>query len=512
MSEDLIQVFGNAEAAAGVPRAEVAAAPPAAQRRSLRPRPSLLGRQLSSPKLRLLDKAAIQLALALTLLDSPMLRGQSLADYLVARISIRTLMAGTALLALWRVLEWTLGLYQSNLNYRAAVLIWKVPVATLLCAMPIPYLLRFADPASGSPRDALLFWFYACTLLLVIRAGVVTIEEHIRPAFRKPRTAVICGTGPLARTKALELAAHRKFRYQLLGFVDNNPHPEAHALAPLLCGVGELERMLMHQPIDEVIIGLPLKSRFGEVEEIVAICGRAGVQMQYSLDLFDTDVVKSRKVGEGESEGVVLEMVHHDHRILMKDVFDRTLSAIGLVLLSPLFAAIAIAIKLSSPGPVFFVQQRFGLNKRRFGMIKFRSMVVDAEARQATLEHMNENKGPTFKMRNDPRVTRVGALLRSTSLDELPQLLNVLRGEMSLVGPRPLPTRDVQRFSEPWLMRRFSVKPGITGLWQVSGRSDTDFDAAIKLDLHYIDRWSLVMDVRILVRTFGAVIRRSGAY
>ena len=125
---------------------------------------------------------------------------------------------------------------------------------------------------------------------------------------------------------------------------------------------------------------------------------------------------------------------------------------------------------------------------------------------------MNETAGPTFKIKRDPRVTRVGAFLRRTSLDELPQLFNVLKGEMSLVGPRPLPTRDVQRFSEPWLMRRFSVKPGITGLWQVSGRSNTDFDNAIKLDLRYIDRWSLLMDARILLQTVGAVVKRSGAY
>ena len=172
----------------------------------------------------------------------------------------------------------------------------------------------------------------------------------------------------------------------------------------------------------------------------------------------------------------------------------------------------AIGIKMGSKGPVFFVQRRFGLGKRMFGMIKFRSMVVDAEARQSDIEHMNENSGPIFKIRRDPRITRFGSILRRTSLDELPQLINVLLGDMSLVGPRPLPLRDVQLFSEPWLMRRFSVKPGITGLWQVSGRSNTDFSQAIKLDLRYIDHWSLLMDMEILLRTFSAVFRGDGAY
>ena len=510
MSEELMQAFGTAKSldrtAADAPPSKVSI--PAATRG----RPSTLARQLSSAKVQLLDKIAVLLALTLTLFDTPLRQGQSLTSYLATRICLRNIVIATALVMLWRVVYWALGLYQANLNYRAALSLWKVPIAALLCALPVIPLLRHAEPASGSLRSAVLFWFVACTLLLMVRACVVTFEEHVRPAFRKPRTAVICGTGPIARMKAADLPSSRKYKYHLLGFVDNNPHRDIEQMGTVLCGVSDLEQLLMHQPIDEVIIGLPLKSRFGEVEEIVAICGRAGVQMQYSLDLFNTEIAKSRKVDDEQSHQVVLEMVHHDHRIFIKNLIDHMLAALGLFLLWPVFAAIAIGIKLSSPGPVFFVQQRFGLNKRRFGMIKFRSMVVDAEARQAALEHMNENAGPLFKMKRDPRITRIGAFLRSTSLDELPQLINVLKGEMSLVGPRPLPTRDVQRFSEPWLMRRFSVKPGITGLWQVSGRSNTDFDNAIKLDLRYIDRWSLLMDARIMMRTVNAVLRRSGAY
>lgn len=486
----------------------------AASRRALasHAKPSPLAQRLATPTVRNLDRIAIVASLALNLFDSPLHEGQSLMSYLAVRVSLRNLLVAGALLTIWRLLYWVTGIYHPKINYRAAVLFWKVPFVTFLCAAAAFPLLKYTEPASGSVRSALLFWFFACTLLLIVRAGVMTYEEQIRPAFRKPRTAVICGTGPLARMQAAELPGHPKYRYQLLGFVDNNPHRGIELMGPVLCGVRDLEQLLMHQPIDEVIIGLPLKSHFGDVEEIVAICGRAGVQMQYSLDLFNTEVAKTRKIDGDRTQQVVLEMVHRDQRILIKNVLDRVLAAFGILALSPVFALIAILIKVSDPGPVFFVQQRFGLNKRRFGMIKFRSMVVDAEARQAALEHMNENAGPTFKMKRDPRVTRIGAFLRSTSLDELPQLINVLKGEMSLVGPRPLPTRDVQRFSEPWLMRRFSVKPGITGLWQVSGRSNTDFDNAIKLDLRYIDRWSLFMDVRIIFRTVGAVIRRHGAY
>lgn len=474
-------------------------------------RPTLLARQLAAPAVQLVDQAAVLLAYALTRLEAPVRQGQEAATYLAMRVSVRNLLTGFALLLVWRTMFWFMGMYQPQINRRGAVFLWKAPATALLCAAPLLPLFIMQGYSNWS-RTLGVFWFAASVLLLTIRVSVLTYEESIRPIFRQRRTAIICGTGPLARAQALDLPGNRRYRYHLLGFVDDNPHAGTEAMGPVLCGVGDLEQLLMHRPVDEVIIGLPLKSRFGEVEKIVAICGRAGVQMQYSMDLFNTEIAKQQKVVTDRTNRVVMEMVHQDHRILIKDVIDRTFAFVGLMFLWPVFAAIALAIKISSPGPVFFVQQRFGLNKRRFGMIKFRSMVSDAEARQAALEHLNETTGPIFKMKRDPRVTRVGAFLRSTSLDELPQLINVVKGEMSLVGPRPLPTRDVQRFSEPWLMRRFSVKPGITGLWQVKGRSNTDFDSAIQLDLTYIDRWSPLLDLQILFQTLSAVIRRSGAY
>jgi lipopolysaccharide/colanic/teichoic acid biosynthesis glycosyltransferase len=171
----------------------------------------------------------------------------------------------------------------------------------------------------------------------------------------------------------------------------------------------------------------------------------------------------------------------------------------------------AIAIRATSEGPVFFAQQRYGYRRRKFRMFKFRSMVANAPDLLAELEGQNEAAGPIFKIRQDPRITPVGQLLRTTSIDELPQLWNVLIGDMSLVGPRPMTVRDVSLFSEATLMRRFSVKPGITGLWQVSGRSDASFDQWIKFDFSYIDDWSLGLDFRILARTVGVVLKRSGA-
>jgi lipopolysaccharide/colanic/teichoic acid biosynthesis glycosyltransferase len=171
----------------------------------------------------------------------------------------------------------------------------------------------------------------------------------------------------------------------------------------------------------------------------------------------------------------------------------------------------AALIRLTSRGPALFVQKRLGLNKRIIGVYKFRTMVRDAEKKQAELEHLNEVSGPVFKIKNDPRITPIGRFLRKTSIDELPQLFNVLKGDMSLVGPRPLPVRDYQGFNKDWQRRRFSIRPGITCLWQINGRSTVQFDRWMELDMEYIDRWSVWLDMQILIRTIPAVLKGSGA-
>ena len=196
---------------------------------------------------------------------------------------------------------------------------------------------------------------------------------------------------------------------------------------------------------------------------------------------------------------------------MIKRLLDVLGSAVALIVHLPILAIIAIAIKLDSRGPVFFVQERVGLNRRKFRALKFRTMATDAEERIKELEDKNEVRGAAFKMRNDPRVTRVGHILRKLSLDELPQFFNVLRGDMSLVGPRPLPLRDVERIDEQWQKRRFSVKPGITCLWQVNGRHEISFEHWMEMDLQYIDNWSLKLDFEILMKTIPAVLRGSGA-
>jgi exopolysaccharide biosynthesis polyprenyl glycosylphosphotransferase len=195
----------------------------------------------------------------------------------------------------------------------------------------------------------------------------------------------------------------------------------------------------------------------------------------------------------------------------MKRTFDVVIASLLLLVLAPLLASIALAIRLSSRGPVIYASSRPGIGGEPFACFKFRTMFRDADQRQADLESLNEASGALFKIRDDPRMTPVGRFLRRYSLDELPQLVNVLRGEMSLVGPRPLPQRDFERLA-PWHKKRYLVLPGITGLWQVSGRSELDFDDLVRLDFLYLERWSVFLDLTILVKTVPAVLTRRGAF
>ncbi len=275
----------------------------------------------------------------------------------------------------------------------------------------------------------------------------------------------------------------------------------------------EVTSLIAQGPVDEVLVALPLDKRRGLIEKIVEACEEQGILVRVRTDLFNLKIARSQV---DNVEGVPVVTIRSGPEdgwpLVVKRVIDVIVSAAMLALLSPLLLLFAILIKLDSPGPVLFRQVRVGLNRRRFEVLKFRTMVNEADARQSTLESMNEAEGPVFKIKNDPRVTRLGAFLRHFSIDEFPQLINVFKGEMSLVGPRPLPLRDVARIDTQWHKRRFSVKPGLTCLWQVNGRSDVNFEKWVRMDLEYIDTWSLKLDLKILLKTIPAVLRGSGAY
>jgi exopolysaccharide biosynthesis polyprenyl glycosylphosphotransferase len=350
---------------------------------------------------------------------------------------------------------------------------------------------------------------------LATAAAVVAVRRLLRALWhvsvpRPARRILIVGSGPRARDLLRQLNVEAAGGDHVVGHLDSTCD-HGDLAVPYLGGLVDLETVLMRTAVDAVLIALPIKSCYAEVQRTIEICERAGVTAEYPVDVFRSELAEPWIDATGERTVVAIGLAHDDGRQRVKRALDILGATAGIILMSPLMMMIAMAIRLTSPGPVFFVQRRCGRNRRSFRMYKFRTMVCNAEALQPDIEHLNEAVGPVFKIRRDPRVTPIGRFLRRTSLDELPQLANVLLGDMSLVGPRPLPLRDVDRFSAAASMRRFSVRPGMTCLWQVNGRSDIHFDEWLTLDLLYIDRWSLLLDLRILLRTLPAVLRGEGA-
>jgi exopolysaccharide biosynthesis polyprenyl glycosylphosphotransferase len=271
----------------------------------------------------------------------------------------------------------------------------------------------------------------------------------------------------------------------------------------------DLPALLNESVIDEVIVACP-RSMLSSLAPVVSVCAAAGVPITLLSDVFGDYLPAPRVTSFGSLAALNFAPVHHSRsQLAVKRVIDVVVSSTLLLFASPVIAAAAIAIKRSSPGPVFFRQVRCGMYGRRFEMLKLRTMVADAEARRAEILSLNEMDGPVFKIKNDPRITPVGRWLRRWSVDELPQLWNVLRGDMSLVGPRPpIPSEVVQYQTSE--RRRLSMRPGLTCLWQVTGRNSIGFADWVKLDLVYIDTWSLVQDLKILLKTVPAVIRGTG--
>ena len=277
--------------------------------------------------------------------------------------------------------------------------------------------------------------------------------------------------------------------------------------------ISELESVIVAEPIDEVFITLPMDKYGFLIDGIVQLCQEQGIIVRVEADI-STRTLMRPYVGElnGVSLLTVRSVPRDGWQIFTKRIIDFLSSAVLLIMLAPVLAVVALLIKLDSRGPILFRQERVGLNKRRFQLLKFRTMSRGADHQQEDLEHLNQADGPVFKIKDDPRITRLGKVLRRYSIDELPQLFNVIKGDMSLVGPRPLPVRDVDRINVRWHKRRFSVKPGITCLWQVNGRSNVNFERWVQMDLEYIDQWCLGLDFKILIKTVPVVLRGNGAY
>jgi exopolysaccharide biosynthesis polyprenyl glycosylphosphotransferase len=433
----------------------------------------------------------------------------SFTEFLTMRISVKNVLLIAVLAYCWVALFRSFGLYDVR-----RLMTWEEEMLRVVAACLLGSLVALIFPMTSVSHafhfDTTAIFFVGVTVntFVVRRIGHMLTERGTTGGVR---SLVIVGSGPRAQRAYREMCLCDRPQYACVGFVDSEPVPMNGTPIRMLGGIAELESLLVNEPIDEVLIALPIKSQYAGVQRALRICERVGVQATYLADVFEHGLAKPR-FGQTESMAVVtLPMRTDDSRLMVKRGMDIVGAILALILLSPVLILTALAVKLTSPGPVLFRQPRYGYNRRRFPMFKFRTMVVDAEQKLAALEHLNEATGPVFKIRKDPRLTRIGGFLRATSIDELPQLFNVLLGHMSLVGPRPLPVRDVIRFSEATLMRRFSVLPGMTGLWQVSGRSSLDFSEWIALDLKYIDNWSLLEDLRILLITVPVVLRGRGA-
>lgn len=350
-----------------------------------------------------------------------------------------------------------------------------------------------------------------CILLMfVLRWGSISwYNARRKRGFNRHRTLIV-GAGQNAAVVFSELQKRRELGFEVIGFIREGPETEsseAPKVSPVLGDVTQLPELIRTQNVHELIIASPEDAR-----ELISQCRQRGLNVHLVTDLF------SLSMHETETEeiaGIPMVLFKGNplfgFNLFLKRGMDLLLSLLGLLVLSPLLGLIALLIKLESPGPVIFRQTRIGKGGTPFTMFKFRSMCDRAETMQASLTALNQASGPLFKIQNDPRLTRVGKVIRKYSLDELPQLLNVVRGEMSLVGPRPPVPAEVAQYDAA-TCKRLNIKPGITGLWQVSGRSDLSFDDMLKLDLYYIWNWSLSNDLKILLRTIPIVIVGKGAY
>ncbi len=362
-----------------------------------------------------------------------------------------------------------------------------------------------------------LMLVYAAVVIVVLLSISRLIESSVRSWLHRRGVGtdrlLIVGAGEVGMAIMRSIVAQPEMGYQIIGYLDDSPGKQEGAIGrfPALGGVADIRTVIEKQAVNDVIITLPMTAR-DSILSVVDACEDAAVRIRIVPDMFQLQLnqVHIDSISGIPLLGVREPAIRGWNRALKRGL-DVAIAALTLIITAPITLLVALAIRLDSPGPILFRQTRVGLYGRPFTLYKFRSMRVDAEQQLSELEQMNEASGPIFKMRNDPRQTRIGRFIRRTSLDELPQLLNVLNGDMSLVGPRPPIPREVEQYDE-WHRRRLEVAPGVTGLWQVSGRSQLTFDEMVMLDLYYAENWSLLLDLKILLRTIPTVLLGTGAY
>jgi exopolysaccharide biosynthesis polyprenyl glycosylphosphotransferase len=405
-----------------------------------------------------------------------------------------------------------MGFYNTEKSYPIITEIWKLLKAVILGTLILESIIFMLKSVYISRLLIGLFGVINFVILAFSRPFFHHIIYLLAKKGEKKRVLII-GTGKKARILAKEIEKDTLLSMKVLGFISEKSQIKTSVIDgyPILGIINDVPRVIEQEVIDEIIFAIPRK-RLDTLEALFLHCDEIGIKIRVVLDFSPRIISKVSLENLKDTPLLTFSAVpRNEIALISKRTFDILGSLFLLILFSPIFIIISILIKLTSKGPVIFKQIRCGLNGRKFVMYKFRSMVERADEIKEELKVMNELKGPVFKIKKDPRVTTIGRLLRKTSMDELPQLINVLKGDMSLVGPRPPLPSEVEKY-ERWQKRRLSMKPGLTSLWQISGRNEIDFDEWMKLDLKYIDEWSFLNDIKIILKTIPIVISGKGAY
>jgi exopolysaccharide biosynthesis polyprenyl glycosylphosphotransferase len=409
----------------------------------------------------------------------------------------------------WVAALWYRGLYRLRTRWQLRSEVLDILRVTILVAA-LTLSAVFIFKLDSVSRLFLVILFTVQPLVtLVNRAALRAWFTHLRERGHNTHYMLVVGTGRLARDFADEIESRTGLGIRVIGHLAVPGETPYDLARPILGSIDEIEKVFHTHVVDEVAVCLhPDLLRYRDA--VTRVAAEEGKTVRVPIDPIDLPMPNAR---EEEFDGFVVRSLvfdqGHELSMAVKRAVDITGSLVGLVVLSPLLLATALAIRLRDGPSVLFRQTRVGVHGRQFTICKFRTMVLDAEARYDEVAGLSDTKGAAFKMLHDPRVTPLGAFLRRTSLDELPQLWNVLKGDMSLIGPRPAPPREVVGY-DIWHRRRLSMKPGITGLWQVGSRLDAHFDERATLDLKYIDGWSLLLDLKVLLRTIPAVMGGTG--
>jgi len=414
---------------------------------------------------------------------------------------------------LWLAVFKLLGLYEEKkftaLIDELAMLVWGITLSSLIL-LGMLFLYRELWFSRLVIANA---WLIAMLLLGAVRLIAFYLRRIYYISGRGQRNTLILGAGEMGQTLVLKMLQDKGLGYKVIGFLDDDPTKIGRSYngAEVLGNLQQIKDVIRRENIDEVIIAsvhIPAEKSL----DIITECERYEVEFKIVPGILE--LIASR-VDADELAGVplltVTEIRLKGMNALVKRTADMILSALGIIIISPILLVFAALVKITSSGPVFFIQERVGLDGQNFPMFKFRSMIKDADELIPKLEALSEVEGHLFKMKDDPRITPLGKFMRRYSIDELPQLLNVFFGHMSLVGPRPPLPREVAKYSS-WHRKRLRVRPGITGPWQVSGRSHLPFEDMVRLDIYYIENWSLWLDFKIFLRTIPVVFTGSGAY